>query len=144
MTLSSNYTIALDDNPSEEDLHAVLEGLRHFNQLHTPDDDYRPLTLFLRDPDGKVAGGLLGETYWGWLHVSIFWLEEGIRRQGFGSRLLSLAEQEAVRRGCRGAHLDTMSFQSLPFYRRCGYQVFGELQDLPPGHKRHFLWKPLS
>ena len=144
MTLSSNYTITLDDNPSEEDLHAVLEGLRHFNQLHTPDDDYRPLTLFLRDPDGKVAGGLLGETYWGWLHVSIFWLEEGIRRQGFGSRLLSLAEQEAVRRGCRGAHLDTMSFQSLPFYRRCGYQVFGELQDLPPGHKRHFLWKPLS
>jgi GNAT superfamily N-acetyltransferase len=144
MTLSPNYTIALDDNPSEEDLHAVLEGLRHFNQLHTPDDDYRPLTLFLRDSDGKVAGGLLGETYWGWLHVSIFWLEEGIRRQGFGSRLLSLAEQEAVRRGCRGAHLDTMSFQSLPFYQRCGYQVFGELQDLPPGHSRIFLYKILN
>jgi GNAT superfamily N-acetyltransferase len=144
MTLSSDYTFALDDNPSEEDLRAVLEGLRHFNRLHTPDDDYRPLTLFLRDGEGKVTGGLLGETYWGWLHVSIFWLEEAIRRQGFGSKLLSLAEQEAVRRGCRRAHLDTMSFQSLPFYERCGYQVFGELQDLPAGHSRIFLYKKLN
>jgi GNAT superfamily N-acetyltransferase len=144
MTLSSNYTVALDDNPSEEDLHAVLEGLRHFNRLHTPDDDYRPLTIFLRDPDGNVTGGLLGETYWGWLHVSILWLEEGVRRQGYGSRLLELAEQEAVRRGCRRAHLDTMSFQSLPFYQQLGYQVFGELQDLPAGHSRIFLYKKLN
>jgi GNAT superfamily N-acetyltransferase len=144
MALPSNFKVSLEENPSEEDLHAVLEGLRHFNRLHTPEDDYRPLTVFLRDPEGNVAGGLLGETYWGWLHVSIFWLAEGIRRQGFGSRLLSLAEQEAVRRGCRAAHLDTMSFQSLPFYERCGYKVLGVLQDLPPGHSRIFLYKKLN
>jgi GNAT superfamily N-acetyltransferase len=144
MSPSSDFTVSLEDNPTEDDLRAVREGLRQFNRLHAPDDNYRPLTLFLHDPDGKVVGGLLGETYWGWLHVDDLWLEEGVRRRGFGSRLLDLAEQEALRRGCRRAHLDTMSFQALPFYERRGYQVFGTLQDLPPGHSRYFLWKSLS
>jgi GNAT superfamily N-acetyltransferase len=144
MDPSSDYTVSLEDNPSEEDLRAVREGLRQFNRLHASDDNYRPLVLFLRGPDGRVAGGLLGETYWGWLHVGDLWLEKGIRRRGFGSKLLDLAEQEALRRGCRRAHLDTMSFQALPFYERRGYQVFGALQDLPPGHSRYFLWKSLS
>jgi GNAT superfamily N-acetyltransferase len=144
MDTSSDYTVSLEDNPSEDDLRAVREGLRQFNRLHASDDNYRPLVLFLRGPDGRMAGGLLGETYWGWLHVGDLWLEEGIRGRGFGSRLLDLAEQEALRRGCRRAHLDTMSFQALPFYERRGYQVFGTLQDLPPGHSRYFLWKSLS
>jgi len=29
------------------------------------------------------------------------------------------------------------------FYKQHGYQVFGELQDFPPGHQRYFLTKQL-
>jgi GNAT superfamily N-acetyltransferase len=143
-TPSSAYSVSLEENPSEEDLNAVQGGLMEFNRLHGAKEDYRRLTVFVRGPDGKVAGGLLGETYWGWLHVAILWLEENIRRWGYGTRLMDLAEQEAARRGCRAVHLDTMSFQALPFYRKRGYQVFGELQDMPPGQRRIFLYKKLD
>ncbi len=137
------YKISVEENPSDEDILCVREGLQQFNRMHVPDDDYRPMALFLRGPEGIIAGGLLGETYWGWLHIGILWLQEAIRRQGFGSRLLAAAEEEAARRGCRGVHLDTMSFQALPFYQKRGYQVFGALDDLPPGHRRIFLFKKL-
>jgi len=71
-------------------------------------------------------------------------VDERLRGRGYGRELLAAAEQEAVRHGCRAAHLDTMSFQALPFYLKQGYTVFGELHDWPPGHARYFLQKSLG
>jgi GNAT superfamily N-acetyltransferase len=144
MIHSSDYSIRLEQAPTPDDVVAIREGLHAFNRLHAPDDAHQELVLYLRDSSGALIGGLLGDTYWGWLSVGILWLEEKVRRQGHGSRLLAAAEQEALRRGCHHAHLDTMSFQALPFYEKHGYTIWGELNDLPSGHKRIFLSKPLS
>jgi hypothetical protein len=57
--------------------------------------------------------------------------------------VLLQAEQEAITRGCRGAWLDTFSFQARGFYERLGYAVFGTLDDYPPGQNRIFLHKVL-
>jgi GNAT superfamily N-acetyltransferase len=135
------YSITLENDPSPDDVSAIREGLRAFNRLHAPDDEHRELVLILRGPDGSPAGGLLGDTYWGWLQVGILWLDEKHRRQGHGTRLLAEAEAEARRRGCHHAHLDTMDFQSLPFYEKRGYRVWGELEGMPEGHRRIFLSK---
>jgi ribosomal protein S18 acetylase RimI-like enzyme len=58
--------------------------------------------------------------------------------------MLLQAEQEAIARGCRGAWLDTYSFQARGFYERLGYAVFGILNDYPPGQKRIFCTKSWS
>ena len=55
-----------------------------------------------------------------------------------------MAEAEAIRRGCKNAHLDTLSFQALDFYKKYGYTVFGQLDGLPPGHSRYYLRKTLA
>ncbi|MGD0807004.1 MAG: GNAT family N-acetyltransferase [Anaerolineales bacterium] len=143
MANTSKSKITVEENPSEQDVRVVREGLHGFNRLYAPEEDYRPLELFLREADGTVSGGLLGETYWGWLHVGVLWLEEKKRGLGYGSQLLDAAEQEALRRGCRHVHLDTLSFQALPFYEKNGYSVFGILEELPAGHRRFFLSKKL-
>ena len=144
MSQKAKWIIALEPDPSESDLAVVRDGLHAFNTLAALDDGHQALTLFLRDEHGALLGGLLGDTYWGWLHVAILWLEENARRQGHGSRLLAAAEAEAIRRGCHHVHLDTMSFQALPFYEKRGYSVWGILDDLPIGHKRIFLSKALD
>jgi hypothetical protein len=41
------------------------------------------------------------------------------------------------------AYLDTFSFQAPDFYKKLGYEVFGELQDFPHGHQRYFMKKRL-
>jgi hypothetical protein len=53
------------------------------------------------------------------------------------------AEELANQRGSRNAHLDTHDFQSLEFYQRRGYVVFGELADLPDGQVKYYLRKQL-
>ena len=64
-----------------------------------------------------------------------------MRGRGLGGRLLAAAEQEAVRRGCVGALLDPHDFQAPAFYYKHGYELFGTLTDLPPGHVRYYLAK---
>ena len=87
---------------------------------------------------------MLGGTYWEWLYIETFWIDESARGQGYGRALLSTAEDEAIKRNCRYAHLNTHSFQALGFYEKHGYQKAGELTHLPAGHSRYLLWKELS
>lgn len=104
----------------------------------------RLLVIPLRDDNGSVAGGLWGGTSFEWLHVQMLFVPEQLRGLGVGGALMALAEAEARARGCRGAHVDTFSFQAAPFYRKLGYTLFGVLQDCPPGHDRLFFQKRLD
>ena len=84
---------------------------------------------------------MIGHTFASWLYVELLWLPEELRGSGLGVRVLAEAEAEAARRDCIGSHLDTFSFQAPGFYRRLGYEVFGVIDDYPPGHRRLFLRK---
>jgi len=136
--------ISIEEASRPEDMATVNKGLDAYNLQFAPPDEYRPLNVFLRTSEQRVVGGLLGVTYWGWLYVDRLWLNEGLRRHSYGKQILAAAEQEALRRGCRHVHLDTLSFQALGFYERQGYAVWGVLEDLPPGHRRYYLKKDLA
>lgn len=100
-----------------------------------------PLEIFLLDDRQKVRAGLVGLTRWNWLLIEVLWVEESLRRQGFGSKLMQIAEQEAKRRGCNEAILDTFSFQAKGFYERLGYEVFAHVDDYPSGYSFYQLKK---
>jgi GNAT superfamily N-acetyltransferase len=135
------YSIALETDPDPGEIKQVRAGLSAYNYTFSGDDSYTPLTLLLKSREGKIMGGLLGGTYWGWLYVEVLWVAEGLRGQGLGGKLLDRAEEAARERGCFAAHLDTMDFQAPDFYLKRGYTVYGVLDDLPRGHQRFFLKK---
>jgi GNAT superfamily N-acetyltransferase len=89
-------------------------------------------------------GGLLGNIWGGWLHVTHLWVAAPARRHRNGTRLLQAAEQYAVERGCFAATLETASFEARPFYEKLGYEVFAALEDYPPGHTKYYLRKQLA
>jgi GNAT superfamily N-acetyltransferase len=126
------------------DMELVKAGLAAYNRLHVEDDNHADLNVFARDGAGAIVGGLLGGTYWGWMHVGWLWVAEARRGAGLGGRLLRAAEEEALRRGCPRAHLETHDFQAMDFYRRRGYALFGEQKDCPPGHVKYYLAKALT
>ena len=93
---------------------------------------------------GEWLAGLTGYTWGGWMHVNFLWVTEALRGQRHGSRLMDAAESFAVERGCIGSTLETHSFQAPGFYSSRGYEVFGTLEDYPPGHSKVFLRKRLA
>lgn len=144
MSESTVYQMSVVDDPSREDEATFHRMLREYNRSKAGPSNYKELCIFLRNKEGEVVGGVSGQTYWEWLFIENLAVAESVRARGLGSQLLKMAEKEAVKRGCRAVYLDTFSFQALPFYQKHGYSVFGELEEFPPGFKRHFLWKLLN
>ena len=77
------------------------------------------------------------------MHIDALWVAEPHRGGGYGSRLMRSIEEYAAARDHRLVYLETTSFQALPFYRKLGYEVLGELPEISRGHKLFFLWKEL-
>ena len=127
------------------DMQVMLEGLGRNILKHLGNVELgRSLRIFLRDKGNQTVGGIAADLFGGWVYISLLWVDEKIRNQGLGSELLRRLEQEAVRLGCKYAHVDTYSFEAKPFYERAGYQVFGRLDDYPVGYCKYFLKKTLA
>lgn len=131
-------------NPSENEIKYVRDALFKYNEERVEKDGHTPLNIVEYDADGNIIGGILGGTYWGWMYIDIMWVREDHRRKGLGSKLISEAEKEAVRRGCHHVHVDTMSWQAPEFYKKHGYEVIGVLPDIPKGNEKYLLMKALQ
>jgi len=122
---------------------ALFAGLSvHSAGLGLP-GDWTPHTILGRDPEGAIKAGIRFFIVYEWLFVQMLWVADPYRGRGIGSRLMSEAEDAARRRHCRGAYLDTFTFQAPKFYERLGYREFGRLDGYPPGHSRVWLAKRL-
>lgn len=130
-------------NPTQEEINFVNHALEEFNNKAVGPDNHKLLNIVEYDDKGKVIAGILGGTYWGWMHLDILWVDENFRNTGIGSRLLKAAEEEAIRRGCHSVHVDTMSWQAPDFYKKKGYRIIGELENIPDGNKKFHLIKDL-
>ena len=141
--MEKEYQIVYVNKPEESAWGIIGQGISKYNKEHAGDNKFQRLCLVLNAPDQKIVGGVIGEIYWEWFHLDLLWVKDELRGRGFGHRLLRRAEDEARQRGAKNVYLDTFSFQAPDFYKQHGYQVFGELQDFPPGHQRYFLTKQL-
>lgn len=137
------WPIDLMEAPDEALRQAIARPLIDFNTAAAGPSGHRTLALGVRDAAGRVQGGLWGATAHGWLYTQMLAVPAAARGQGLGRRLMLAAEDEARRRGCRHAWVDTQ-FGARGFYERLGYVAFGELPDYPPGFVRTFLRKTLT
>ena len=132
----------IEISQTEADAEFIREKLNEYNFNIVPPYNHQVLNLIAREQNA-IVGGLLADLAWGWLYISIFWVAEQKRARGLGSRLLAMAEEIAVQRGCKRANLETHDFQSLVFYQKRGYIIFGQLENFPEGHTKYYLWKNL-
>jgi GNAT superfamily N-acetyltransferase len=135
--------LTIEDNPREADVDYIEDRLDAFNITTTGYDDYRSLAVFVRDGGGALVAGLTGFTWGGTLRIAYLWVDETLRGQGYGARLMAAAEREALARGCRQAVLETHSFQAPAFYSKLGYTQSGGAEDWPVGYQELYFQKRL-
>ncbi len=138
--MNEEYHIGYLDEPAWE---IIGGGIREYNTQRAGDGHAIFLCFALYAHDGSIVGGIIAETHWNWLFINLMWLREEVRGRGYGHQLLAAAEEEGRKRGATDAYLDTFSFQAPEFYQKHGYQVYGMLEDFPPGHQRYYLTKKL-
>lgn len=120
----------------------IANETRRYNSEFVP-DDFETLSVYCRDSENSIIGGLTGKTYWNYLDIGFLWVHQNKRNSGIASELLQLAEVEAKQRGCEFSMLDTYEFQALEFYKKQGYSEFGQLDGYCGKYARYYLKKAL-
>lgn len=140
----SKVALHVTDAPSDDDQAEMLEVLRTFTRESVPSLDNHDYTLLLKDEAGALVGGLIAQSRWGSFYIDILALSDELRGQGWGSRLMEKAEEEARRRNCHHMRLDTYAFQARPFYERHGFTVYGQIEGPEPYYPHYFMIKRLG
>jgi GNAT superfamily N-acetyltransferase len=142
--LKANPDIFVTDELDSADAAVISDGLRAYYLSQTGYYDFRPLAVFVRDPQtGKIIGGLHGRSEFGLVYVAWFFLPEDWRGARIGSRVLAMAEEEGRRRGCTRIALTTLSIEAPGFYQKQGYNVAATIDCEPPGLTRYYMMKRL-
>ena len=110
--LMNNPTVIFDPYAAADLRNIVQTIVDNHNVASTGQAEWYPVAFFLKDENGEVLGGLLGDIWAAWLHVKTLAVAPPARGHGFGKELMKRAELYAVERGCTDAFLDTFSFQA--------------------------------
>jgi GNAT superfamily N-acetyltransferase len=136
---------------SEEEMELIDKKLGEFNGQQVPftqalNAKNEPVLFnnYVIKENGAVIAGIKSFIYgWGIVFIELLFVEKSHRHRKLGTLLLNKVESEAKAFGASLIHLDTFDFQAKDFYLKQGYEVYGALEDCPPGHKRYHLKKIL-
>jgi GNAT superfamily N-acetyltransferase len=142
-TPRETLSFTLTDVPDAAARAIIDEELDRYNEQQTGCWDKTPLDIIIRDPSRRVIGGLIARTSLEVFFLDYLVIPDSLRGQGHGSRILAMAEKEAIRRGCATAVVFTMAVQAPAFYEKHGYVPFGRVECQPPGNARIFMKKAL-
>jgi len=138
------YKIIVDYDPCQSDNDLVMEGLiASYEQIIGEPRD-KEFSVFLKDDAEKIIGGLQAHFDKESVYIEIFWIDEKLRRQGYGKKLIDTVENEAIKSDCVFSIVDTFDFQAEAFYLKNGYERMGEIKNYFYGHSRIFLKKVLT
>lgn len=138
------YKIIVDHNPNETDNAVVKEGLVSFNESATGEPRDKEFSIFLKNDSGKIFGGLKAFFDTESIYIDTFWIDKKLRHQGFGTKLLYAAEQEAIKNGCVFSLVDTWSFQAEEFYLKNDYEKIGEIKNYWHDYSKIFFRKRMK
>jgi GNAT superfamily N-acetyltransferase len=138
--LSAEVAIRMENDLPYEELVTMHGGMTAAMAAESGDLGYDRLVFTVRDCAGALVGGVRAGTFWRWLNIDVFWIAPEHQHRGMGADLLSRTEEEAIRRGCVGAHFDTYSPAAVRFYEHAGYRVVAQI-EAPGAVARYSLLK---
>jgi len=97
----------------------------------------------VRDEGGGIIAGIAGWTWAGACEITLFWVNESLRKRGIGKLLLQAAEEEARSKNCLVILVRSYSFQAPHFYEQHGFSVEHVMDNFPHGFRHYTLIKKI-
>ena len=139
----NEYKIDFESNPKSEDTQILGDGISENAKIKKGHKPVSFFAFFIRDENGKIVGGCNGDILFGQLYVGQLWVSENLRNQGYGTKLMQLAEEYAKKMGARFMSVNTMNFEAPQFYKKLGFYVEFERHGFDKGSIFYFLRKNL-
>ena len=101
-------------------------------------------SVLIKNGDDKKLIGIVMVTFlWNGMQIGTLWVDETMRGQGLGKKLMEMAEAEGRKRGATFSYTDTFTWQAPGFYQKLGYKPYGKLDNFPKGHSLTYYYKNL-
>jgi len=102
-----------------------------FWQNVTPDKGKEYFSFALENDDGVLIGGLTAKLKFGQFHIQLLAVSKEFRNQGFGKKLMLVAEEKARELNCHHLFLTTYSYQGTEFYPKMGFVELARISNFP-------------
>ena len=128
---------------SDGDAKVIVNGIHTYSEAYEPEYESVDFYKKLVDKDGRLIAGVIADVDKGALgYVEGLYVEESLRRTGLGTALLQKAEAFAMENSAPMI-LTSAGDWNVDFFKKNGYQLRGELRDVPKGHDCYELYKNL-
>jgi ribosomal protein S18 acetylase RimI-like enzyme len=142
--MSEFHFIESEGEPDAKDFKVLSKGmLVHHAQNGHPRRSEK-YSIFLKDKNEKILGGVIVTFLWNGMEINSLWVDESIRRQGWGTKLVEKIEVEGAKRGCIISYTNTFPWQAPQFYEKLGYKIYGKLDNFPKGESLIYFSKQLK
>jgi GNAT superfamily N-acetyltransferase len=131
------------ESPSKELIDFFDKRIEEFNVVRWEIKEKVPLVVKVTNDAGVIVAGAAGKTFGTWLLLDNLWVNESLRGQDIGSKILAKMELASKERGCRYVLLETLDFQARPFYEKYGYRVQWVQNNYPREGRKHFMMKEI-
>ena len=88
----------ISNKGSTQDIEDIRSMLEAYNTAHGAKAEKTPVGIFYEDDNKKKLAGLIGNIFGNWLFVEFLFVDETLRGQGVGKKLVALAEENAMNR----------------------------------------------
>jgi ribosomal protein S18 acetylase RimI-like enzyme len=140
------YSIAIDHDVKEANVEFIRDALVAHTQKVLGHTDFleKQFSVLLKDENHNIRGGIIARFDTESAYIDSLWVDDSLRNQGYGAKLLKASENEACKLGCHYSTVDTYSFQAEGFYLKNGYERLGEIKNYYLHHSKIFLRKELK
>ncbi|RGW12915.1 GNAT family N-acetyltransferase [Enterococcus asini] len=131
---------------SSKELAPTLEAILDRQQLAAgfPQEEATSLAFGLYQEE-RLVGGLLAKISMETAHINLLAIDETLRGQDWGTKLMAHGEEAFKELGLKNITLTTRSYQAKGFYEKQGFDLFAELADVPKvGITRYYFIKRLA
>jgi ribosomal protein S18 acetylase RimI-like enzyme len=115
--------IVYTDNPTSEEINFLYKGLSQYALEKKDMPLIKQWGFLLKNKQGDLQGGITGCFLYGCLVIDTLMISPSFRNQGYGTKLMQLAEELGSKNKCTFSTVNTMDWEAKGFYEKLGYQV---------------------
>lgn len=141
--MTKNLEIIYVAQPSAEEIQSLYDGIATHAQSKKNQLPIESFGFFVYSDSNKVLAGCNGAILYGCLYIDSLWVDEALRHQNVGTRLITSAEIFGKEKGCLFATVNTMDWEALGFYQKLGYKIEFQRRGYLNDSTMYFLRKSL-
>lgn len=138
----SNIQYSIENSPDASDDKVIRNGIVDFNAQIIKEKSSH-FSVFAKDGDQIIGGALIWE-HSDALYIDVLWCNEQYRKQGIGSKIITMIDDLAKNKRLPKIFVDTYEFQAQAFYEKHGFYCIGTIPKYLKDYDRIFMRKDVS